>query len=93
MLIKYNAEDCEALERMASTVYRLTGHPAEPQRPEIKELEVVQVNALKLPLGNKWRVFSSPMSELEFINKAAHWDYQRDRIYVRSTKRVKAAHE
>jgi hypothetical protein len=36
-------------------------------------------------------VFSSPMSELEFINNAAHWDYQRDRIYVRSSKRVKRA--
>jgi len=90
MLIRYNAEDCEALERMTSTVDRFTGQPPEPQRPEIKELEVVQVNALKAPWGNKWRVFSSPMIELEFINKAAHWDYQRDRIYFRSTKRVKA---
>jgi Transposase IS66 family len=54
-------------------------------------MEVVQVDALKHPWGNKWRVFSSPMSELEFVNKAAHWDYQRDRVYVRSSKRVKQA--
>ena len=93
MLIRYNAEDCEALERIASTVYRFTGQPPEPQRPEIKEMEVVQVDALKPPWGNKWRVFSSPMSELEFVNKAAHWDYQRDRIYFRSTKRVKAVRD
>jgi predicted RecB family nuclease len=91
MLIRYNAEDCEALERTACTVSRLTSQYPQPGRPETIELPVVQVDALKRPWANKWRTFSSPISELEFINKAAHWDYQRDRIYVRSSKRVKRA--
>jgi len=91
MLLRYNAEDCEALERIAGAVSRLTSQQPQPEPPETKEMEVVQVDALKNPWGNQWQVFSSPMSELEFINKAAHWDYQRDRIYVRSSKRVKRA--
>jgi hypothetical protein len=29
------------------------------------------------------------MQELDKINEAAHWDYQRDRIYRRTKKHVK----
>ena len=43
---------------------------------------------MKQPLVSKWREFSSPLEELEFVTNAAHWDYQRDRIYVRSSKRL-----
>ena len=34
--------------------------------------------------GTKWRKFASPIPELVEIANAAHWDYQRDRIYVRN---------
>jgi hypothetical protein len=48
----------------------------------------VEVDLLK-PQNLKWGKFSSPISELEKINDAAQWDYQRDRIYVRSSKVLK----
>lgn len=35
-------------------------------------------------LTSKWRTFKSPVSDLDQINVAAHWDYQRDRVFVRS---------
>ena len=29
------------------------------------------------------------MPELEYINQAAYWDYQRDKVYVRSSQQLK----
>ncbi len=31
------------------------------------------------------------LPELETINKAAYWDYQRERVYVKSAKNLYAA--
>src|SRR5260370_37055099 len=43
-------------------------------------------------MKSKWRTFASPVEGFEAINAAAHWDRQRDRVYVRngvSTRKVK----
>ncbi|MHB8522648.1 MAG: IS66 family transposase [Limisphaerales bacterium] len=90
-LITYNAEDCEALSLVERVVSRLANRSAQPDAVETQGTNVVRTDDLKDPLINKWREFSSPLSELEFVTNAAHWDYQRDRIYVRSSKRLKRA--
>jgi predicted RecB family nuclease len=87
-LVTYNSEDCKALALTEEAISRLTLSPM-TQASVDKGVEVVRTDDLKHPLVNKWREFSSPLSELEFVNKAAHWDYQRDRIYVRSSTRLK----
>ena len=87
-LVTYNLEDCEALALLALTITRLSTSQG-TQGSTGKELEVVRTDDLKPPLVTKWREFVSPLSELEFVNKAAYWDYQRDRIYVRTSKRLK----
>ncbi len=89
-LVTYNAEDCEALALVAQSIFRLATREAHPESTHTDEAGVVRVDALS-PLINNWRKFSSPLEELEFITKAAHWDYQRDRIYVRSSARLKRA--
>jgi hypothetical protein len=53
---------------------------------------VIRTDDLRHPLVNKWNVFKSPLPDLEAITSAAHWDYQRDRIYVRTSKRVRRSH-
>jgi len=90
-LVTYNAEDCAALALVERTVSCLSDRNARPQAGETLETNVVRTEDLKHPLVNKWREFSSPLSELEFVTNAAHWDYQRDRIYVRSSKQLKRA--
>jgi hypothetical protein len=87
-VVAYNAEDCKALALMKDAVFALTVRGG-VQTATGKEAEAICIEDLKHPLVNKWREFSSPLSELEFVTKAAHWDYQRDRIYVRSSKRLK----
>lgn len=89
-LVTYNAEDCEALALIAQSILRLAARQAHPENTHTDEAGVVCIDALN-PLVNKWRRFSSSLGELEFITNAAHWDYQRDRIYVRSSTRLKRA--
>jgi len=88
-LITYNAEDCEALALIEGTVSRLVDRNIQSANVGGKESEIVRTDDLKPPYLNRWREFTSPLSELEFVNNAAHWDYQRDRIYVRSGKQPK----
>lgn len=86
-LIAYNAEDCQAVEIVAEALVRLRnpGGSAE-DRPT----ETVYVQSLKAP-WKKFGCFESPVQEFEGINQAARWDYQRDRIYVKSSNLAKQA--
>jgi len=45
--------------------------------------EVVHADAVSSRTSS-WQPFKSPISDLEKINLAARWDYQRDRVFVRS---------
>jgi hypothetical protein len=65
---------------------RLAVSRLEAEDPNGSKAEVVQTDDLKPPFAGRWRVFSSPVSDLEFIARAGHWDYQRDRIYMRSPR-------
>jgi predicted RecB family nuclease len=87
-LITYNAEDCEALERVTTVVRSLFGRQAEETQ---SVLNVVDASSLKrehpyrFAFGNK--DFALP--EFQYINQAAYWDYQHDRVYVRSGSKLK----
>ena len=86
-LIAYNAEDCQAVEIVTEALLRLRvpDGPAD-NRPS----ETVYVQSLKAP-WKKFGCFESPVQEFEGINQAARWDYQRDRIYVKSSDPAKRA--
>ncbi|GBL46851.1 hypothetical protein SFMTTN_2676 [Sulfuriferula multivorans] len=82
-LIAYNADDCEALSLVARTIARILS-------PEILAAEpagvpeVVHAEELGRCILSKWRVFKSPLLDMEKINEAAYWNYQRDRVFVRT---------
>jgi predicted RecB family nuclease len=90
-LINYNRQDCEALQMVAERLVDLyraaSGSYMSPPS------EVVRTSDMKRgsPYGFKRNQFVFPA--LETINKAAYWDYQRERIYVKSRykKRCKSA--
>jgi len=88
-LLAYNAQDCEALERLAGML--VESFQASPQAEGSSQNDVVHTERLKRdhPYGFKRNTFSFP--ELDVINKAAYWDYQRERVYVKSNARLKVA--
>jgi len=79
-LIVYNTEDCCALETLTNVVTEL-GQQS-PHAGNSSLGEVVDTAKLKRehPYGFKRNTFAFP--ELNTINDAAYWDYQRERVYV-----------
>jgi predicted RecB family nuclease len=88
-ILTYNAEDCEALERVTSTVVRLCKE--QTGTLVASGNDVVHTDALKQEWPYLFRKIDFSWPELEYINQAAYWHYQRDKIYVRSSQRLNAS--
>ncbi|HHT9114324.1 MAG TPA: IS66 family transposase [Candidatus Wunengus sp. YC65] len=90
-LITYNADDCEALRLLTEFLCNLstpTGGSSESDAPC-----AVNVESLSLPSQLKFRNVQFQLPEFDTINKSAYWDYQRERILVRSSERLKGIAE
>jgi predicted RecB family nuclease len=87
-LITYNLEDCAALEVVADAVVRSCQKDVESEMPG--SLEVVVADKLDSKV-TMWPRFSTSIQGFDAINKAARWDYQRDRIYIRTDAELRRA--
>jgi predicted RecB family nuclease len=85
-LLDYNREDCEALEAVADKLIEI--HHASPLDGQPSQNDVVRTSKLTRqgPFVFKRNEFVFP--EMESINKAAYWDYQRERVYVKSRHKL-----
>lgn len=83
-LIAYNTDDCDALSLVAHTLKRLLVTDIANDNHSGAQPEIVHAETLGKNLNSKWRAFKSPIVEMERINEAAYWVYQRDRVFVRS---------
>lgn len=83
-LITYNLEDCEALERVVNTIVQL-GQSQENPKVSVDD-NVMRAESLEQGYPYGQRRFSMP--EMEYINKASYWNYQREQVYVKSSKRL-----
>jgi predicted RecB family nuclease len=83
-LLDYNAEDCQAAEIVAQALLQL--HSTDLLGGQGAG-NTVYVESLRSP-RKVWGPFKSEFKEFEKINAAAWWDYQRDRIWIRSKRLV-----
>ncbi len=83
-LIVYNADDCEAINLVAQALGWLIESDSGIDKSHGSESKIVHAESLGNNLTSLWRPFKSPISDLEQINSAAYWNYQRDRVFVRS---------
>ncbi len=83
MLINYNSEDCWALDIVARVLTNIGGNEKQDTQIECPSAAVVHTELL--PEQTMWPKFKSPLMEFEEINQTARWDYQRERVYVRSS--------
>ena len=83
-LIAYNADDCKALCLVAHTLGQISQPEIDHADSTGSESGIIRAESLGKNLTSKWRPFKSPLADLELINSAAHWNYQRDRVFVRS---------
>jgi len=83
-LLVYNSQDCEALQKVAFTIAQLTKKQANFDKDSI-----VLVDKLKRENPYKFGKIEFTIPELDYINQAAYWHYQRDKIYIRTSQRLK----
>ena len=82
-LIAYNTDDCEALSLVSHTIARLLSQDVPVGELAVAQ-EVVHAEELGKNVLSKWRHFTSPLPDMEKINEAAYWNYQRDRVFLRT---------
>jgi predicted RecB family nuclease len=76
-LIGYNMDDCRAAAMVGDALVRICGGGQ-------SDLDAVDIGSLDVGFQHNWGRFVGALPELAKINDAAYWDYQRDKIYVRS---------
>ncbi|MCX6926271.1 MAG: IS66 family transposase, partial [Verrucomicrobia bacterium] len=85
-LSTYNADDCLALETLTQVIQQFFARLPSKQNAAPP---VVNVDKMIPEKRTKWQVFKSSLHEFEEVNQAAQWDYQRDRVYIRSEPNLK----
>ena len=82
-LIGYNMDDCRAAEKVAEALMSICARAS--------SLDVVDVGSLEVGFEQTWGKFDSTSPEFTKINEAAYWDYQRDRVYLRSSPYLRSS--
>lgn len=84
-LVNYNAEDCRATQKLTEKLTALCQgqHTSDPTR------EAVNVGSIERNCPCRFGPLTYAMPEFKRINEAAYWDYQRSKVYIRSTKKAK----
>jgi predicted RecB family nuclease len=84
MLIRYNRDDCRAASIVADALVRICDGGA-------RKLDAIDVASLEVESQRTFGRFVSVLPEFEKINSAAYWDYQRDKVFVRSNPALRKA--
>ena len=82
-LIQYNHEDCLALKVVTDALFTISQRSMNNNIPLSKP--IVHTDELKSAKPYELLRTSSFFPELELINRCAYFDYQKDRIYVRTS--------
>ena len=90
MLMTYNLEDCAALKRVTEFLYATCPRESQPpkvveERFEIARVEDISHQSVRPDWGDT--VFALP--DFSFVNERAYFDYQRDKVFVRTSKALR----
>jgi predicted RecB family nuclease len=88
-LIAYNSEDCAAAQKVADAIARV----CDEQRTTDAAADSINVKSLTSEYPQRFGPPNFAIPEFEQINAAAYWDYQRNKVYLRSNSRVRRASE
>jgi predicted RecB family nuclease len=92
-LATYNMEDCVALRQVTEFLYTICSNQASPGQPQSWTHEGHQFSRVEEiePQWNRreWCKPEFSIPDFEFINERAYFDYQRDRVFIRTSKSLK----
>ena len=83
-LIVYNSEDCLALSKLTQACIRICDANGSANQQTLEA--VVDANSIKRKERFRWSLEKNfSVQDFDWINKAAYWNYQRQRVYVKSS--------
>jgi predicted RecB family nuclease len=80
-LVTYNQEDCAAAQTVAEALSAVS------RSLPVVDKDIVDATTLKREYPQRFGKIDFALPEFQQINDAAQWDYQRQRVYLRSSKR------
>lgn len=89
-LTTYNLEDCVALKRVTEFLYATCSRESPPQKVSEKSFEIARVEEIdSQSVRPDWgdTVFALP--DFSFVNERAYFDYQRDKVFIRTSKALR----
>jgi len=90
MLTTYNLEDCAALKRVTEFLYATCSRQCEPQKLSAEGLEIARVEDIShQSLRPSWGDIAFALPDFSFVNERAHFDYQRDKVFLRTSKTLR----
>jgi predicted RecB family nuclease len=95
-LVTYNAEDCAALRKVAEFVQavgeaarsRSEGGDVTLSAPAVAWAEEVAIHSSR----REWCRVKFAIEDLDHVNSCAYFDYQREKVYLRTSKAVRRAY-
>ncbi len=89
--VAYNLDDCAALRKVVDTIQEVSaGHVATLSTDAEDPLLVSRVEELeRLTNPRKWSSGRFVNPDYKFVNDRSYFDYQRHRVFVRTSKRLK----
>jgi len=92
-LIEYNRDDCRALRVVTQFIAAIKEHSESGAAERSRSNNLVYTSELTSTISRSHRFGKARfcLPDLEFVNRCAYFDYQRDRVFVRSKKRSGAA--
>jgi len=87
-LIQYNAEDCDALKLTRNWIAEVSRKIEQEDNEDI--VQTTKVKNVKRDSYN-WGPFRSQLDDFEKVNRYAYFDYQREKVYLRTNTYVKKA--
>ena len=86
-LLIYNSEDCAAAQTVAEALSAFS------RSLPVGATDFVDATALKRDYPRRFGKIDFALPEFQQINDAAQWDYQREKVYLRSSKPLRRRQE
>ena len=87
-LIQYNLEDCLALKKITDVLYGISANEKTVNNDSTSPEYICEQKLQDEHDPRKWQktVYCSP--DLDYINRCAYFDYQKEKVYFRTSKNV-----
>jgi len=88
-LVRYNIDDCIALKKVTQFLYSLFPSPAETLTPgaveSVGDYQVSLVEQIDTQFRRPdWKEVDFAIKNFEFVNERAYFDYQQDKVFIRT---------